>query len=401
MKYLKTFEQIKMPTKELAPSSTTRVNKSIPQIGPKNQYEFGGKLYVKDSFFSRIYVEKKNPVPREWIWRLNGRLNNVTAYYKKWFENPDTKKKLKNPAVINHLQGLLNNLIVFAISPPFIIDDAQAFVFDTLNYDVSDYEKYGVGFYPYTIYYNCKKLDVKYMETALTHEIGHLIDFILEKNGEKTIHDQEHKCQGVIRPNDFEKFFKKIIGEGEEDENKSKNDLKTSQKYIETPTEIYARLQEFRKALGLRPVETPENVISKIIHGLAERTLKWIKKINFINTYPKGEYMDLPEGTQNPDKFIVWNKPEQELTIIDSGRKLCFTPVPKIGPKYSPTTPLVDLRDNIDIGDTSTHQTFGDLLINFAEVKNGKLIVDIQKLCNVNNELVKNKDLDSVISKTA
>jgi hypothetical protein len=379
MKHLKTFEQIKMPNKELTANSTNR------EISIKNQYTFGGKLYVKNSEFPRIYQNKEKPMKRDWILSLNEKLDIGIKYYKNWFDKPDTKKKLKNPKVISKLIGFLDSIRIFALSPPFSVENAQAYVFDWVNDELS-YEKWGKGLHPFTIFYNCENFDRNYMESTIIHEIGHLIDFILRKNGEKNIYDKEHKCQGVIKPSNSDPPWMSWLGI-QKGEDRTKIDRRKNQTYIETPTEIYARLQEFRKSLGLRPVETPQNVISKIIDGMFDGTLEWKTITNYTRT------------KDDDTETISYDNPKQIMTIIDGGKKLCFTPT-KIGPKYLPTTSIVDLKDGIDLKDGNSRHTYGELLINFAEVKGGKLIIDFQKLCNVNNELVKNKDLDSVASKT-
>lgn len=394
MLYLKSynlFEQIKPPVKSIQ-SDETRVKKpQNPKLIPqKSIISYGLEFEKVSKKLDRIYkvvsaFDKKggyNPVDQkvdlEFYSVLDVELTKSIKYYEEWLKKPDTIKKLKNKGSIDSIRSILLTIKILASTGVIAGEKgSQAFVTDNeLNHIFWCYlEELG-------------KSSSNDISSTLIHEIGHLIDFKLRRLGEKSIYDKDHKCKGVVR--------------SKTNQTNNRDDLWNNVEYIETPTEIYARLQQLRKYIGLNPIETPQSFIDKFLKALKDKKLYF----NF-------ETSPFHTKKQDDPSYVGDAIPHQFLTVIDNKTKLCFTPnsnpdknlfsnqdtswfIDKL-PKYTPQTPINKLKTYIDMNKHFVSM----LLINFAEVKGGKLIIDIQRLCNVNNELVKNKDSDSIASKTA
>lgn len=385
------FEQLKPPVKSIQ-SDETRVKKpQNPKLIPqKSIISYGLEFEKVSKKLDRIYkvvsvYDKKggyNPVDQkvdlEFYSVLDVELTKSIKYYEEWLKKPDTIKKLKNKGSIDSIRSILLTIKILASTGVIAGEKgSQAFVTDNeFNHIFWCYlEELG-------------KSSSNDISSTLIHEIGHLIDFKLRRLGEKSIYDKDHKCKGVVR--------------SKPNQTNNRDDLWNNVEYIETPTEIYARLQQLRKYIGLNPIETPQSFIDKFLKALKDKKLYF----NF-------ETAPFHTKKQDDPSYVGDAIPHQFLTVIDNKTKLCFTPnsnpdknlfsnqdtswfIDRL-PKYTPQTPINKLKTYIDMNKHFVSM----LLINFAEVKGGKLIIDIQRLCNVNNELVKNKDSDSVASKTA
>ena len=397
----KLFEQLKPPVKPISGDEVV-VKKPIPkkvikqpktivssgyefdlvtnskdkfEVQPNNIYKCIAKFNGKGGYDK--YVQKCEPKNYS---KLQTQLEKAVEYYEKWLSDPDTKKKLKNKDSIVNIQTVPSLLNLKVLTLDGIINDiegAQAFVYtDDDNGQIYWNNVNTLG-----------DLSDEFIRSTLIHEIGHLIDHKLRKLGEKSIYDKNHKCKGVVSRSSKPK------------KEKAKGSLWADKDYLESPTEIYARLQQTRDFLGLKPIETPQSFIDKFLNALKTNKLKF-----HYQTHP---YHD--KETETTSEAV----PHQYLTVIDNKTKLCFTPNTKIdkskfsdeyiswfienSPQYTPQTPIEEMVKYIGLDRFSISALF----INFSEVKNGKLIVDIQKLCDTNNELVKTQDQSDVARRTA
>ena len=343
-------------------------------------------------------------------------------YYYEWLKKPDTKSKFKNPKNINEIIKLVKNIkiildkfsydgtggVLAFVMPPFAKDDiSNALIIK--KYTCLDIRKLSElsrmakeknkGFLWESwenVYFNynfdrLQRNTPESIKSTIIHEIGHLIDYKLSQLGEKSMGD----------------FFRDKFVDTE-DQSKDKGT-----RYIERGTENYARLQSMREFLGLEPIETTDSIVNKILDKLKSDVIK-ISTTGKLIRASKDSF-----GESEVDMVLPWKMVSKFITndnksiTIKKGR-LYNDDLEFLGYKLGATSATIfnfdenqskkEILNEFDLKDDSSSPRepidWAYLLVNYSKVVEDTLVINIEEISNLNNQLVKTNQKDSVASKT-
>lgn len=188
-----------------------------------------------DNVWKTMEPNKRNELIKQLNSEVSRSLDKSRESYIKWFQNPLTIKKFKTPKekeVLKRLPAYLQTIkkINYAFSGPKGGNpNTRAWVNpkspDVINYNLSQLHN-GQDFYGMSI------------DDTTKHEMGHLIDYFLEKNGVET-------------------YIQTIDTDSQESYNAN---------YIVNDRDQYTRLNVFRGIVGAGPADAPQTLLSKFLY---------------------------------------------------------------------------------------------------------------------------------------
>lgn len=344
------------------------------------------------------------------------------SHYENWFKDEGTLNKFENKNNVNEVLKIVRGIKIVLVSNDLgeiLSSDALAFIVspfaDTdLKDDVirkyscldkSTYDKIKEKLkkmnktFPWQSWINVyfiyedksskiKTTTVDDIEEILVHEIGHLIDYKLSQLGEESLAN----------------YYQKESDEDDEWGEDSGWDWDGSE-YVKKPTENFARLQNLRQFLSLKPVETPESIIDKLLLKFKDKSLTILcSGVEYFGT-----------NTVAPPISLNWFDHPNLFKVSDDKKSLIIkTGVVKKPEGYKSDIEVFNFRDNMTQGEIAkcfvigpdnepgpnkNLKDFSLLFANNSYIKDRDLIIDFVKICNLNNRFVETGKEDKKLAK--
>jgi len=331
------------------------------------------------------------------------------SHYENWFKDEGTLNKFENKNNVNEVLKIVRGIKIVLVSNdvresdsllafvvcPFVDTDLKDNVIRKYScLDKSTYDKIKEKFkkmnktFPWQSWINVyfmyedksskiKTMTVDDIKEILVHEIGHLIDYKLSQLGEESLAN----------------FYQKESDEDDEWGEGSGWDWDGSE-YVKKPTENFARLQNLRQYLNLKPVETPESIIDKLLLKFKDKSLSILcggVEYSGTNTIASPILLD---WFDHPNLFKVSD--DKKSLIIKTG-------VVKKPEGYKSDIEVFNFRDNMtqgqigstfaitaenEPGSNKNKKDFTLLFANNSHIEGKDLIIDFVKICNLNNRFV-------------